>query len=139
MAALAELKVVPPTITDAGVPIQALLVGTHGEDECCVLIDGDFLRLCHRTPKGWEREPAVLASLHSPKRPFSMATLGTDRVRLDGLDTVGVGTTLDIQDLSHTFPSKPWTFPSAAREGRTGQDARFVVPTRFLDANGESW
>lgn len=138
--ALAELGVVPPTITDAGVPIQTLLVGTHGEDECCVLVSGDHLRLWYRTADGWDREPAVLASLHSTEHRFSMATLGHDAVMLDGFRAEGLRAPLTLTDLSlHTFPTEPWKFPVTAWERRTGLDGRFVIPSRFLDADGDRW
>lgn len=138
--ALAELQVVPPTITDEGVPIQALMVGMKGADECCVLISGDHLRLWYRTSGGWDREPAEITSLHSADRPFSMAILGDDAVRLDGVSTAGLRAPLTLRNLSlHTFPTTPWTFPSTAWQRRTGLDARFVIPTRFLDANGDRY
>ena len=136
--ALAELEVVPPTITDVGVPIQTLLVGTKDGDECCVLISGDHMRLWYRTPDGWDREPADITSLHSADHRFSMATLGHDAVTLEGFRATGLRTPLTLRDLSlHTFSSAPWKFPATAWERRTGLDARFVIPTRFLDANGD--
>jgi hypothetical protein len=131
--ALADLQVVPPTITDEGVPIQALMVGMKDADECCVLISGDHLRLWYRTSGGWDREPAVITSLHSADHRFSMAILGDDAVRLDGVSAAGLRAPLTLRNLSlHTFPTTPWNFPSTAWQRRTGLDARFVIPTRFL-------
>jgi hypothetical protein len=138
--ALAELEVVPPTITDVGIPIQTLLVGMQDGDECCVLISGDHLRLWYRTAQGWDREPAVTTSLHSAERRFSMATLGNDAAKLDGFHAAGLQVPLTLRDLTlHTFSAAPWRFPAPAWERRTGLDARFVIPTRFLDANGDRW
>lgn len=138
--ALAELQVVPPTITDEGIPIQTLLVGLNDGDECCVLISGDHLRLWYRTSDGWDREPAVITSLHSAEHSFSMATLGHDAVTLDGFRAAGLRAPLTLRDLSlHTFSAAPWKFPATAWGHRTGLDARFVIPTRFLDANGDRW
>lgn len=137
--ALAELKVVPPTITDAGVPIQTLLVGQHEDDECCVLISGDCLRLWYREHGEWQTVPQVLESLHATRERFSMTQLVDYSIRLDG---VRVGRSRDpfvVRDLTlHTFPTRAEAFPAKAWDLRTGLDARFVVPTQFLDADGNT-
>ena len=136
--ALVELGVVPPTITDAGVPIQTLMVGSHDGNECCVLISGDHLRVWYRTAGRWQREPTALAPLRSEH--FSMATLGDDAVTLRGSPTIGFRSPLTVRDLRlHTFSEYPWKFPANAWAGRTRLSQRYVNPTDFLDEHGERW
>jgi hypothetical protein len=134
--ALAELEVVPPTITDAGVPIQSLMVGNHNGRDCCVLISGDYLRLWYRTADRWDREPAAITPLH-PEH-FRMATLGDDAVTFRALPAKEFRVQLTVRDLQlHTFSNEPWKFPACSWTRRTRLNPRFVIPTEFLDKHGE--
>jgi hypothetical protein len=137
LGALAVLEVVPPTITDIGVPIQTLLVGTHNAYECCAAISGDHLRVWYRDQHGWSREPFEIASLHAGRRPFSMTLAGDNAVILQGIDTPGIGRSLVLDDLTlHTFPFRPSQFPDERWRRRTGLDSRYVAPARQGASHG---
>lgn len=136
LRALAELEVVPPTITDVGVPIQTLLLGTHDGADCCVLISGGHLYVWYREETRWDREPRAHASLHA--RDFSMATVGDDAVAFHNPPEDVLEPPFTLTDLRlHTFGLEPWRFPAAAWHRRTGLDVRYFLPTRFLDERGD--
>jgi hypothetical protein len=131
LGALAVLQVVPPTITDVGVPIQTLLVGTHNTHECCAAISGDQLRVWYRDQHGWSREPYEIASLHTRGRPFSMTMAGHNAAILENIDMPAIGRSLALDNLTlHTFPSRPSQFPDEQWRRRTGLDSRYVAPAR---------
>ena len=137
LGALAELEVVPPNVTDVGVPVQSLLLGVYDGEECCALISGDHLRLWYREGEAWQREPQETVPLHETKAPFFMTRLFDGSIRFEGVHVGGSKEPLVLRDLTlHTFPAKTETFPAKAWRLRTGLDPRFVIPTTFLDQAG---
>lgn len=137
LGALADLEVVPPSVTDVGVPVQTLLLGVHDGEECCALISGDHLRLWYREGEAWQREPQETVRLHETKEPFFMTRLFDGSIRLEGVHVGGSKEPVVLRDLTlHTFPAKAATFPAKAWRLRTGLDPRFVIPTTFLDQAG---
>ncbi len=125
--ALADLGVVPGTITDAGIPIQTLLLGRHEERDCCVLICGEHLRVWYRSGATWGSEPGLLMRLPDD---FAMVILGEDAVALEGVRKGGRRSPIAISQLQlHTFPRTPATFPANAWARRTGLAPVSVIPS----------
>lgn len=127
IGALADLGVVPATVTDAGIPIQTLLVGRHAERDCCVLVCGEHLRVWYRSGATWGSEPALLMRLPDD---FDMVILGEDAVTLEGVRKDGRRSPIAVSQLQlHTFPRTPATFPANAWAYRTGLRPMSVIPS----------
>jgi hypothetical protein len=133
--ALADLGVIPETATDAGVPVQTMLVGQHQRKDCCVLISGDHLRLWYRIGAHWGREPSFLGRL--PEN-FSMVTVGDDEVTLKGTRTDECPFPMTVTQLQlHTFPHTSSTFPAKAWARRTGLNPASVIPLVSSNVAGQ--
>ena len=136
IGALADLGVIPETATDAGVPVQTMLVGQHQRKDCCVLISGDHLRLWYRIGAYWSREPSFLARL--PEN-FSMVIVREDAVTLKGTRNGEFPFPMTVTQLQlHTFPRIPSTFPVKVWARRTGLNPAGVIPMGSSDVAGQA-
>lgn len=136
---LAALGVVPETISDAGLPVQTLLIGEHDEGDCCVVISGEHLRIWRRsgpTPGlSWSSEPAFQARLPDD---FTMAVLAEDAVALRGKPEQDRPFSFTIARLQlHTFPRNPEAFPADAWSARTRLRPESYVP--FVSRRVADW
>lgn len=132
--ALAELGVIPETATDAGVPLQTMLVGQHQQKDCCLLVSGDHLRLWYRSGGHWSREPLFVERL--PEN-FLMAVVGDDEVTMKGTRSGECPFPVTVTQLQlHTFPGTPSTFPVSAWARRTGLNPASVIPLSSFDLAG---